>query len=68
MRSRLPKDPGEITQTINDIVWEQCDEIKNGNGIDCRLPWRNRGESSDCTRIFQHVWFLRVTIESRTKA
>ena len=27
----------------------------------------NRGESSDCTRILQHVWFSRVTIESRTE-
>ena len=34
---------------------------------ECRLPWSNRGESSDCTRILQHVWFFRVTIESRTK-
>ena len=32
------------------------------------LPWRNRGESSDRTRILQYVWFFRVTIESRTKA
>ena len=26
---------------INDIVWEHRKESKNGNGIDCRLPWRN---------------------------
>ena len=30
-------------------------------------PWRNRGESRDCTKILQHVWFFRVTIESRTE-
>ena len=62
------KEPGETTQAIDDIVWEHCDEGKNGNGTDCRLPWRSRGESSDCTRFLQHVWFFRVTIESRTKA
>ena len=37
------------------------------NGTNSRLPWRNRCESSDCTRILQHVWFFRVTIESRTE-
>ena len=67
-RSGLRKDPGETTQAIDDFVWDHCDESKNGNGIDCRLPWRNRGESSDCTKILQQVWFFRVTIESRTKA
>ena len=41
--------------------------FENGNGADRRLPWRNRGESSDCTRILQHVWFFRVTIDSRTE-
>ena len=56
---------GETTQAIDDMVWEHCE---NGNRTDSRLPWGNRGESSDCTRILQHVWFLRVTIESRTKA
>ena len=39
----MRKDPGETTKAINDIVWEQCDESKNGNAIDCRLAWRNRG-------------------------
>ena len=62
------KDPDETTQAVDDIVWEHCDEGKNGNRIDCRLPWRNRGESSDCTGILKHVWFFRVTFESRTKA
>ena len=56
------------TQAIDDIVWEHCVESKNGNAIDCRLPWGNRGESSDCTKILQHVWFIRVTIDSRTRA
>ena len=62
------KDPGEATQATDYFVWEHCDEGESRNGTDCRLPWRNRGESSDCTRILQHVWFLKVTIESRTKA
>ena len=64
----LRKDPGETTQAKDDIVWEHCDETKNGNGIDCRLSWRNRGESNNCTRVLQHVWFFIVTNESRTKA
>ena len=51
----------------NDIVWEHCDEGENGKRTDCRLPWRNRGESSDY-RILQHVWFFTVVIDSRTKA
>ena len=42
----MRKDPGEARQAIDDIVWEHCDEGKNRNGIDCRLPWRNRGESA----------------------
>ena len=67
-KSGMSKDPGETTQAVDDIVREHCDEGKNGNGIDCRLPWRNRGESSDCTRNLQHVWFFRVTIKCRTKA
>ena len=46
-------DPRETTQAID--------------GTDRRLPWRNRGESSDCTRILQHVWFFRVTVEPRTE-
>ena len=50
----------QTTQTVDNVVWERCDENKNGNGIDRRLSWRNRGESSDCTRILQHVWFFRV--------
>ena len=54
-RSGLRKDPGEATQAIDDIVWEHCDEGENRNGTDCRLPWINRGESSDCTRFLQHV-------------
>ena len=33
----MRKDPGETTQVVDDIVWEHCDEGKNGNGIDCRL-------------------------------
>ena len=43
-----------------------CDESKDGIGTDSRLPWRNGGDSKDCTRILQHVWFFRITIESRT--
>ena len=66
-KSRLRENPGETTQAVDNIVWEHCDESKNGNGIDCRLSWRNRGEPSDCTRILQFVWFFRVTIESRTE-
>ena len=54
-RSGLCENPGKITQAIDDTVWECRDESKDGNGIDRRLPWRNRGESSDCTRILQHV-------------
>ena len=54
-------------QAIDDIVWECRDESKDGNGTDRRLPWRNRSKSSDCTRILQHVWFFRVTIESITE-
>ena len=65
--SGLRKDPGETTQVIDDIVWEHCDEGENGNETDCRLPWRNRGGASDCTRVMQHVWFSRVTIESTIK-
>ena len=52
----------------HDIAWEHYDQVENRNGTDCRLPCRNQGESSNCTRILQHVWFFRVTIESRTKA
>ena len=66
-RSGLREDYRETTQAVDDIVCEHCDEGKNGNGTDCRLPWRNRDESSDCTRILQHVCFFRVTIESREK-
>ena len=66
-RSGLCEDPRETTQAIDGIVWERRDENKNRNRTDSRLPWRNRGESSDCTRILQHVWFSRVTIESRTE-
>ena len=66
-RSGLCEDPGETTQAIDGNVWKRSDESKNRNGTDSRLPWRNRGESSDCTRILQHVWFSRVTIESRTE-
>ena len=32
------------------------------------IAWRNRGESSDCIRILQHVWFFRVAIKSKTEA
>ena len=67
-KSGLRKDSGETTQAVDDFVWEDWNEGENGNGTDCRLPWRNRGESSDWTGILQHVWFIRVTIESRTKA
>ena len=63
----MHKDLVETTQAIGGIVWKHCDECENGNGTDCRLPWMNRGESSDCTRVLQHSWFFRVTIESRTK-
>ena len=63
----LCEDPGETTQAIDGIVWKRSDESKNRNRTDSRLPWRNRCESSDCTRILQHVWFFRVTIESRTE-
>ena len=51
----LCEDPRETTQAIDDIVWEFRDEDKDGNGTDRGLPWRNRGESSDCTRTLQHV-------------
>ena len=54
-RSGLCEDPRETTQAIDGIVWECRDESKNGNGTDSGLSWRNRGESSDCTRILQHV-------------
>ena len=54
-RSRLRKDLGKTTQAINDTVQKYSDESKVGNGSDCRLPRRNRGESSDCTRILLHV-------------
>ena len=30
------------------------------------MSWRNWSKSSYCTRIQQHAWFIRVTIESRT--
>ena len=49
--SGLGEDPGETTQAVDDFVWEHCDEGENGNGTDCRLPWRNRAQSSDYTRI-----------------
>ena len=65
--SRLRKNPGESTQTVDIIVWEHCDESEDGNGIDRRLPWRNRGESSDCTRILQYVWFFRVPLNLEQK-
>ena len=64
----MRKDLGETSQVIDDIVWEHCDEGENRNETDCRLPWWNRGESSDCTRILQHIWFSRVIIETKTKA
>ena len=48
-------DPGETAQAVDDFVWEHCLEGENSNGTNCRLPWRNRSESSDCTRILQHV-------------
>ena len=38
------ENPGKTTQTVDNIVWEHCDESKDGNGIDCRLPWRTQGE------------------------
>ena len=61
------ENPRETTQAVDDIVWERREESKDGNGTGRRLPWRNRGESSDCTKILQHVWFFRVTIESGTE-
>ena len=64
----MRENPRETTQAVDDIVWERCDESKDGNGTDRRLPWRSRGKSSDCTRILQHVWFLRVTNEPRAEA
>ena len=54
-RSGLCEDPRETTQAIDGIVLKRRDESKNGNGTDSGLSWRNRGESSDCTRILQHV-------------
>ena len=66
-RSGLRKGPRETTQVIDDIVWEHYDEGENGNGTDCRLRSRSRGESSDCTRILQQIWFLRVTIDLEQK-
>ena len=55
LEGHVCEDPGETTQAIDGIVWKRSDESKNRNGTDSRLPWRNRGESSDCTRILQHV-------------
>ena len=42
-KSRLHENPGETTQTVDNTVWEHCDESEDGNGIDRRLQWRNRG-------------------------
>ena len=63
----LRENPEETTQTVDNFVWEHCDQNKNENGIDRRLSWRNRGESSECIWILQYVWFFRVTFESRTE-
>ena len=60
--SGLHENPGETTQAVDNIVWEHCVESKNGNGIDCRLSWRNRGESSDCTRILQYITAISVEV------
>ena len=59
----LERQHKQLTILFGNVVMK----AKDGNGTDRRLPWRNRGEPSDCTRILQHVWFFRVTIESRTE-
>ena len=41
-KSGLRETPRETTRAVDDIVWERCDESKDGNGTDRRLPWRNR--------------------------
>ena len=58
---------GETTQAVDDIVWERYDESKDGNGTDRRLPWRNRGKSSDCTRILQHFGSLESILNLEQK-
>ena len=65
---KTSKDICKTTQAIKETVQEYSDESKDGNGIDCRLPRKDRGESSDCTRILQNVCFFSVTIVARTKA
>ena len=60
----LEKQHKQLTTLFGNFVMKAKTD---GNGIDRRLPWRNPGESSDCTRILQYVWFFRVTIESRTE-
>ena len=63
----MRKDSGETTQAIDDIIWEHCDESKNGNGIDCRLPWRNRGESIHCTRFYSMFGSLESLLNLEQK-
>ena len=63
--SRLRKYLGETIQAIDDDNRKYSDESKDGNGTDCRLPRRSWGEFGVCTRILKHVWFFRVSIESR---
>ena len=63
----MRKDHGKTTQAIDDIVWEHCDEGENGNRTDCRLPWRNRGESNDCITILQHFGSLESLLNLEQK-
>ena len=48
----LEKQHKQLTVLFGNIVMKAR---TNGNGTDSGLSWRNRGESSDCTRILQHV-------------
>ena len=58
----------EKTRRELDEMTKTMLSIGDRNGTNCGFPWRNRSESSDYTRILQHVRFFRVTTESRTKA
>ena len=59
----LEKQHKQLTVLFGNVVMKARTETELI--ADCH-GWRNRGESSDCTRILHHVWFSRVTIESRT--
>ena len=50
----MRKDLGEVTQAIDNIVWEHCDEGENRNGTDCRLPSRN---DIPCHCLLQTWWY-----------